>query len=244
MIATLQAYARAALDLVYPRNCQLCHVPLAEPETGVICRACTGKVRFIEPPFCGRCALPFAGEPAEVYRCGHCAELEFDFSRAVAACTAEGVAREVIHRFKYGRQLYFARHLEEWLIGAAWRWIDWEPIGAIVPVPLHPRKQRDREFNQAEILAQALGQAMTKPVAVRALRRVRDTATQTRLDAKERAANLRGAFAARQADAVAGQRVVLVDDVFTTGATLDSCAKVLRAAGAVEVIALTVARGV
>ena len=244
MIAALQSWTRSALDLVYPRNCQLCGRPLAEHEDGVICRGCTGQVRFIEPPFCGRCALPFDGEPEEVYRCGHCADRTFHFSQAVAACTAEGVAREVIHRFKYQRQLYFARHLEEWLIGAAWRWIDWERVELIVPVPLHPRKQRFREFNQAEVLARALGRAVNRPVAARALRRVKDTATQTRLHATERTQNLRGAFAVRCPETVAGQRVALVDDVFTTGATLDGCARVLHAAGAVDVLALTVARGI
>jgi ComF family protein len=117
-------------------------------------------------------------------------------------------------------------------------------VDAIVPVPLYPRKQRAREFNQAEYLALGLSGEFKMPVLNRQLRRVKDTVTQTALDAKGRAANLRNAFATTNAGAFAGKRLVLVDDVFTTGATLDGCAKVLRVAGAKDVVALTVARGV
>jgi ComF family protein len=117
-------------------------------------------------------------------------------------------------------------------------------VDAIVPVPLHPRKKRHREFNQAEYLADALGREFHRPVRRRNLRRVKDTQTQTALDAEERRANLRDAFALRNAKEIAGKRLALVDDVFTTGATLDSCAKLLRRGGAANVIALAVARGV
>jgi competence protein ComFC len=111
-------------------------------------------------------------------------------------------------------------------------------------VPLHPRKLRHREFNQAEYLAVALGRALKVPVLRRNLRRAKDTATQTKLDAEARARNLSGAFAVRNGSALAGKRLVILDDVFTTGATMNSCAKVLRSAKAKEVIALTVARGI
>ena len=111
-------------------------------------------------------------------------------------------------------------------------------------MPLFPRKERQREFNQAERLARALGRAVNVPVMARHLRRVKETGTQTRLDAGARRANVRDAFAVRRGEAFAGKRLVLVDDVFTTGATLDSCARILRREGAEDVIALAVARGV
>ena len=237
-------WMRRAVDLVYPRNCLFCTVPLAETERGVVCRACLGGARLIEPPFCQRCALPFAGAVTETFACGYCQDRPFGFARTVCACRAEGVVRECIHRFKYQREMYFGPHLADWLLGAAQRWIDWHAVDAIVPVPLHPRKKREREFNQAEYLAAALSRALGVPVEQRNLRRIRDTRTQTKLDAVERAANLRGAFAIRRPEPFRKKRLVLVDDVFTTGATLDSCAKVLKAAGAGEVIALAVARGI
>ena len=152
--------------------------------------------------------------------------------------------RDCILRFKYQREMYFGPHLVDWLQVAARRWIDWREVDAIVPVPLHPRKQRQREFNQAEYLADALGEQLNIPVVKRSLRRVKDTSTQTKLDAEARARNMRGAFAVRDETAFDGKRLVLLDDVFTTGATLDSCAKALRSVGAREVLALAVARGV
>lgn len=141
-------------------------------------------------------------------------------------------------------EMYIGPHLVNWLLIAAQRWIDWREIDAIVPVPLHPRKQRHREFNQAEYLAAGVSRAVNVPVLKRNLRRVKDTSTQTKLDAESRMKNLRGAFAVRDETVFNGKRLVLLDDVFTTGATMDSCAKVLKSAGAREVIALAVARGV
>jgi ComF family protein len=176
--------------------------------------------------------------------CGYCQDLPFRFDQTVCACRAEGIVRDSIHRFKYNREMFFGPHLAGWLVTAAQRWIDWRAVDLIVPVPLHPRKKRHREFNQAEYLAGALRRATGVPTAPRMLRRVKDTKTQTMLGAVARAANLRDAFRVRDAATVAGKRVVLVDDVFTTGATMDACAKMLRAAGVQHVIALAVARKV
>jgi competence protein ComFC len=244
LINAVAPWFRSVVDLVYPRNCLFCSEPLAEAERGVICSSCLGKVKFIEPPFCERCALPFEGTVTDNFVCGYCKDLGFHFSRAVAACRAEGVVRASIHRFKYNREMYYGPHLAEWLVHAARQWIDWRRVDAIVPVPLHPRKKRTREFNQAEYLAVALRRAFQVPVLNRNLRRVKETVTQTALHAKERVENLRDAFAVRHAEVLTGKRLVLVDDVFTTGATMDSCAKVLLRAGVKDVIALAVARGV
>ena len=244
MAATFLKWMGLAVNLVYPRNCQFCATPLAEDRLGVVCPSCLALAKVIGPPFCRRCALPFAGKLDEQIDCGYCKDLRFNFSRAVAACRAEGVVRDCIHRFKYNREMYFEQHLTEWLTAAAKRWIDWQRVDAIVPVPLYARKERQREFNQAERLAKALSRTVDVPVLAKHLRRVKETSTQTRLDATTRRANVRNAFAARQGMVFAGKRLVLVDDVFTTGATLDSCARVLREEGAEDVIALTVARGV
>jgi ComF family protein len=212
-------------------------------DRGVICPACLGNVKWIEPPCCRQCGLPFDGEVTGSFVCGYCQDLKFHFSRAVCACRADGVVRDSILRFKYNREMHFGRHLADWLIAGATRWLDWRGVDAIVPVPLHPRKKRHREFNQSEHLGRALSRAVNVPMIAGNLRRVKDTPTQTRLDAAGRAANLRGAFRARRPKEFAGKRLVVLDDVFTTGATLDSCAKVLRVAGAQDVVALALARG-
>lgn len=234
---------RAALDLIYPRNCQFCTGALREQERGVICPSCLALAKRIAPPFCRRCALPFAGQLDAQIECGYCQDLTFHFACAVAACRAEGLVRDCIHRFKYKRELYYGFHLAGWLIAAGREHIDWSAVDAIVPVPLHPRKQRDREFNQAELLARSLSREFGKPVITNGVRRVKETLTQTKLDAAARRANLRAAFAAGRGP-VTGLRLVLVDDVFTTGATLDSCASLLCSQGAAAVLALTVARGI
>jgi ComF family protein len=218
---------------------------LADTDPGIVCPACISSAKPIEPPFCRQCASPFTGTvTGETFVCGYCQDLRFNFSRTVCACRAEGVVRDCILRFKYNREMYFGPHLVDWLLGAAQRWIDWREVDAIVPVPLHPRKQRQREFNQAEYLAAALGRAVGVPVLKGKVRRIKDTGTQTKLGAEARARNLRGAFAVRDETIFKGKRLVLLDDVFTTGATMDSCAKTMKSAGAREVVALAVARGV
>jgi ComF family protein len=168
-------------------------------------------------------------------------KLHFSSARsAVVACT---VALEVIHRFKYSRALWFENFLVDLLVRAAAPALRGQPWDFIVPVPLHPLKLREREFNQAEILARRLGAATAMPMNAKILRRVRPTATQTVLTRGQRAANMKSAFAVRPGVRLAGKRLVIVDDVFTTGATTSACARALRMAGAADVCVWTIARG-
>ncbi len=235
---------RAARGLVYPEVCQICRAERAVPAEGLVCPTCWRQVRFIRPPFCDRCGLPFEGELTTAFECGNCREMELHFSSARSAVAAGGMVLEIIHRYKYQRALWFEPFLADLLIreavpvlrASSWDWI--------VPVPLHPAKQREREFNQAERLARRLAAAAGIPLNGRLLKRVEPTLTQTRLSRLERAANVRRAFALRPgAPDLKGARLVLLDDVFTTGATTSACARVLREAGAAEVCVWTVARG-
>jgi ComF family protein len=151
--------------------------------------------------------------------------------------------RDVIHRYKYHRALWFEPFLAELLVAVAAPVLAAEPCDLIVPVPLHPVRKREREFNQAERLARRLGRAVNLPVRTDLLVRFQATPTQTRLKRAERAANVRRAFGRRHGRLLRGERVVLVDDVLTTGATASACAAVLRESGASEVRVWTVARG-
>jgi len=149
----------------------------------------------------------------------------------------------VVHRYKYQRALWFEPFLADLFLRQALPVLgrpDWD---FIVPVPLYPVKQREREFNQAERLATHLSAATRIPLHPKLLWRVRPTATQTLLTRQQRAANMRGAFVVHPGDRLNGERVILVDDVFTTGATTSACAEALRAAGAGDVCVWTVARG-
>ena len=235
---------RAGLALLYPELCQLCHVSRATVGEGFVCATCQQQVRPVVPPFCHRCGLPFDGDVTTEFVCANCQDLTFDFVSARAAVVAQGVAREAILRYKYQRQLWFEPFLADLLIHAAKPVLmpkDWD---FIVPVPLHPQKEREREFNQAQRLARRLSLAAGIPLADKLLKRISATTTQTHLTRAARATNMRNAFAVRPGSAVGHRRLVLVDDVFTTGATTSDCARALTGAGAAQVCVWTVARGI
>ena len=235
----------AALSFLYPEVCQLCGQEPAGPGHGYVGANCRKNVEFIKPPFCGRCGLPFEGAITTPFECVNCHEVQLFFTYSRSAVEARGVMRDIVHRYKYNRGLWFEPFISELLADAARARLSLEQWDMIVPVPLHPTKLAEREFNQAERLARCLSGVIGLPVAPKALVRVKATATQTAMTRAERAENVRGAFAAHEkwARVVEGNRVVLVDDVFTTGATTNACAKVLREAGASEVCVWTLARG-
>jgi ComF family protein len=239
----VQDWLKAGLGLVYPEICQLCHRHRATADDGLVCPQCWSQVRFIRPPFCERCGLPFQGDLTTTFECSNCREMELHFSFARSAVVARTVVLEVIHRFKYSRALWFENFLADLVVREAAPVLRGQSWDFIVPVPLHPLKLREREFNQAEILARRLGAATDIPMDKKILRRVNPTATQTLLTREQRAANMKNAFAVRPGLRLAGKRLVIVDDVFTTGATTSACARALRGAGAAEVCVWTVARG-
>jgi len=241
--STFRNWADAALSFVYPEVCQLCGEQRATPRQGYVCPACRRKVRFIKPPFCRRCGLPYPGEFTAEFECSNCREMEFHFCWARSAVETRSPVLDVIHRYKYNRQLWFEPFLADLLVGMAAPVLREEPWDGIVPVPLHPLKQREREFNQAERLGRHLAAATGIPLRPRWLKRVKSTQTQTRLARPERAVNVHNAFAVGKADEVKGKRLVLLDDVLTTGATTNACAQVLVKAGAERVCVWTVARG-
>jgi ComF family protein len=244
LVQSLANWLNTALAFVYPEICQLCRAARASVAQGFVCSACRNQVRFIARPFCERCGLPFQGAITQSFECANCRELEYAFRYARSAVVARDVVLDVIHRYKYHRALWFEPFLLELFLSRALpelqaaRW-DW-----IVPVPLHPTKQREREFNQAERLARGLSKATGIPLNTRLLRRVRPTRTQTQLSREERQANVGRAFALRRPTDLSRTRLLVIDDVLTTGATTNACARVLRQAGADDVCVWTVARGI
>jgi ComF family protein len=243
-IATnLKSWLNAGLAFVYPEACQLCGENRAKLDEGLVCSPCWQQVRFIRPPFCDRCGLPFEGEITTQFECSNCREMELHFTSARSAVVASGVVLEAIHRYKYQQAMWFEPFLADLILREALPTLREQNWNCIVPVPLHPVKEREREFNQATRLAKHLSRAANIPLNDSCLRRVLPTNTQTRLTRQQRAANMRGAFALRDNAGLKGQRVIVVDDVFTTGATTSACAKVLLKAGASEVCVWTVARG-
>ena len=232
-----------SLNLLYPPVCQLCHERRAEAREGFVCSQCWSHVRFIRAPFCERCGLPFEGNLTTNFVCTNCHDLELYFTSARSAVVAKTVVLEAIHHFKYSNALWFENFLANLLVREAAPMLAQAKWDYIVPVPLHPVKLREREFNQAALLAGHLARATKIPLNEKFLQRVHPTSTQTLLTREERAANMKNAFAVRRGTKLDGKRIVLVDDVFTTGATTNACAQALQVAGAAEVCVWTVARG-
>ena len=247
---------RALLDVVYPRTCRVCDHPLPErtlsrPLTEWFCQGCEDSLTKLETPYCKVCAEPYDGAIEGEFRCGNCADRKFSFDFAIAGYHADGAVRELVHKFKYGRDVSLRGALGDLLLGAlqeprlqAESLVDWH----LVPVPLHKARQQEREFNQSLELACRLAEHTGIPV-VDAMRRQRPTNKQSRLTRAQRLENLKGAFAMKKPflgkdSSLRGKRVLLVDDVFTTGATTDACARVLRREGGVQkVVVIAVARG-
>ncbi|MBI1864235.1 MAG: ComF family protein [Nitrospirae bacterium] len=208
-----------------------------------ICGACWGKVRWLTGPVCPRCGFAFPSPEALTHSpghlCGNCRDKEPPFALARAAGAHEGALREAIHLLKYGRKHSLGKKLGRFLLPSAGALPTPE---VVVPVPLHPSRLRHRGFNQSLLLADAVCRRLDVPLDHGALQRVRPTRPQVELTPEERKANIRGAFAVLRPERIEDKRVLLVDDVFTTGATVSECARVLRKAGAQEVVVATLSR--
>ena len=231
---------QAAVSLLYPATCTICRKQVRTGE--YLCDSCEAKILRIRPPFCETCSEPFQGSIDTVFSCANCAHRKIYFAAAVAAYRGRGIVRDVIHQFKYNRQIHLRHLVARWLRAA----LDDDRLRSrqfdiMVPVPLHPARQRERGFNQASLLAELLSAQISIPSRA-ILKRVRYTTTQTALARSERMENLHNAFRLRKNADVRGLRVLLIDDVLTTGSTLSECARVLKRAGATSVHAATAAR--
>ncbi len=239
----MRALVRSALDATLPRRCGICRRGMSSSEVRAICSACWGAIPRIEGPRCSLCGVPFDSEAATshspTHRCGTCRENPPSFTQAVAAGVFSGVLADAIRRCKYYQQVHLVSVLGE-LLDPVVRSLP--PVDAVVAVPLHVRRLRQREFNQSLRIAAWVAQRLDRPLWPDVLRRVRWTPPQTTLDRAQRRTNVRRAFDVRKPGVVSGRRLVLVDDVYTTGATVNECSRALRAAGASDVYVVTVAR--
>jgi ComF family protein len=235
----LRTGLRPLLNLALPPLCPSCHEPVRD--AGALCPACWSKLNFIARPYCERLGIPFAYDPGPGILSMQAIADPPAYARARAAVRFDAVARDLVHALKYGDRLDIAPTLGRWMANAGRELL--EGADALVPVPLHWRRLWARRFNQSAALAQAISRLADVPV-VTPLRRVRSTPQQVGLSRSERAQNVQGAFripAAARAE-VAGRRLVLVDDVMTSGATTDACTRALLRAGAAQVDVLVFAR--
>ena len=235
--------AEALLSFAYPEVCHLCETEAAKSREGFVCSGCRDRLPLIQAPFCTRCGLPYPGEASSNFECSNCQGVELHFSFARSILQAKGLGLELIHRYKYQRALWFEPLFSELLRVHVVPEVIPHRWDALVGVPLHPVKEREREFNQADRLSRLLSEISGVPTLRRVVRRRIATESQTHLTRQERAENVRKAFAPGQPLPRDARRILLIDDVLTTGATTNSCARVLREMGAQEVGVWTMARG-
>jgi ComF family protein len=245
MISYLSDLGRGVLDLIFPPVCLHCG-GLVEPESAYrgLCERCLREISFATPPACSCCGHPFHGLVHGERLCPHCEGLHPAFGAGCTAVLFKGAARSLLIELKYRRGLHVLHDIES-LFRQSPHLLDFTRGAILVPVPLHPRKYRERGYNQVELIATCLSRALGGGTPVQPLlRRIIDTPSQTAFDRRARRENLRGAFApARRASISPSLRYVIIDDVFTTGSTLNSCATTLKRAGATSVDVVTFAHG-
>lgn len=232
---------RAALDLVYPPLCVACRRPVAEPHN--LCSECWGKASFLDGPECAQCGLPFEIDPGPDTLCASCHANAPAFDRARSAMRYDDASKGPILALKRADRLDIVPAFARWLARSGRSLI--EEADLIVPVPLHRTRLWSRRFNQAALLANALSRISDVPTNPLLLTRIRATKSQGVMpSASARRKNVQGAFKVAQGRelTIRDRTVLVVDDVFTTGATLEACAKALKRAGAARVLALTLAR--
>lgn len=232
---------QSVLDLIYPRGCAGCRRPV-ESAPQHICWDCRASFDIITDTFCERCGDPVDGMIEQSFQCSSCNRRRPHFERARSAARYRGPLKNALHEFKYNCAPGLRGDFVPLLEACVRTHFAQCSLDAVTFVPLFPRRERERTYNQARLLAGDLAGRLGLPAAD-CLCRVRPTPTQTDLTAAQRRRNVRGAFEARNPRWVEGRSLLLVDDVMTTGATVDQCAKVLMEAGAARVYVVTVARG-
>ena len=236
------------IDWLYPPRCRGCGEIFQGPDSDYFCPLCWKKIELVARPMCSLCGLPFPHASGDDHICGLCLARPPHFTRAWAwACypreeAEEHPLRQAVQKFKYGRKVSLGKPFGRLMARGCVEFLRDCDADVILPVPLHPRRLRWRGFNQALLLGRQLSRAYGIPADPFMLLRVKETPPQTQLNEEERRRNVRGAFALAADRSAEGKNILLVDDVYTSGATVNECSRALRRAGASNVYVLTLAR--
>lgn len=229
------------IELIFPRRCPVCDRPV-KPADGLICSECEKKLEYVKEPCCMKCGKELTDLEAEY--CFDCARKRHVYDRGISLYRYRCI-RQTIYRFKYASRREYADFLgKEMAMRLGRQILAWKP-DALVPVPLHPARQRKRGYNQAQLLAKVLGEYLKIPVLDQWIKRCRNTRPQKLLDGRERQNNLKKAFKTVQND-VKLNTIVIIDDVYTTGSTVDEIAAVCRQSGVRKIYfaALSIGSGI
>lgn len=238
------------VDWLYPPRCRACAEQFCGRDSEYFCAVCWDKIRLVGHPMCNICGRPFPDGSGEDHTCGVCLARPPYFVRAWAwACYPREEAeqhplRQAVQKFKYGRKVSLGKPLGRLMARGCREFLRGCDADLIVPVPLHAKRLRWRGFNQALLLARHLSGAYGIAVDPFVLRRIKETPPQTQLNEEERRRNMRGAFALESRRSIEGRKVLLVDDVYTSGATVNECSRTLKRGGATKVFVVTLARAV
>lgn len=240
-MVSVKQFIRALLDVILPPICHICRSFI--PEAGIIhiCQECRNNLPLVSSLLCSICGIPFHGT-GDGHPCGACIKNPPQFDLARAHFLYEGPIRELVHSFKYNQQTHLRHPLALLTLQGMGSFLADNNPHLIVPVPLHRSRLRQRGFNQAVLLGRVLSRRLNLPLLPDSLVRTRPTEPQINLSATERKVNVKGAFTVKSPDQIAGKRILLLDDVMTTGSTMNECAKELKKAGAEMVTAVTIAR--
>ncbi len=228
----------SAVSLVFPPQCECCALPLEAPSAG-ICPPCEDQIRFILPPHCASCGrtLPETGS-----RCSGCSNASFEFDRAYACAVYDGKMKDLLHAYKFGNRRYLKKYLSGRMADFFTRHIGISAVDAVAAIPMHPDKKRERGFNQSALLTRRLSHSLGLQDLSDELRRTRSSSPQALLSKSSRKSNVERSFSADET-VFSGKKILLIDDILTTGNTASECARALKAAGARSVTVLACARG-
>lgn len=244
-VESVPRFLRRAVRFLLPVDCAACQAPLTHDPIPYFCSGCWSTITPLAPSRCARCDYPFLSPAATshspTHLCQSCRRRPPSYTKAWTLYPYQSPLRDAIRLFKYQRKVAMAEPLARLILD---RLPPLDSVDLIIPVPLHIDRLREREFNQSLLLADRVGRHLDIRVSCTDVIRPAPSPAQTSLSRKERLRNLRGAFAVPHPDAVAGKHILLIDDVFTTGATVNECAKALRKAGSGDVFVLTLGRTV
>ena len=232
------AWKEGGLSIFFPRRCPICDEVIGYGEK--ICDACAEKVLYVTEPSCKKCGKQLENERQEY--CGDCSRKKHYYEQGKAVFSYQKDMKLSMYRFKYAGRREYADFFAEEAIKRYGKWLAQRKIEVIIPVPMHASKKRSRGYNQAEVFARALGRTMAIPVDGKLVIRIKNTKPQKSLNDKQRKDNLKGAFQVRT-NIVKYSKILLVDDIYTTGATVDAIAELLKKSGAKEVCFLSICVG-
>lgn len=242
MLFLRESMLKALLDIIFPPRCHNCKTFIPAAGALHLCSPCLEECALIGSPLCRKCGVPFLSGAGDDHLCGPCIDEPPPFITARAAAIFDGPVRELIHRLKYNGRFQHRRPLALLASQRLTPYVrDYAP-DLLVPVPLHVKRLRQRGFNQAVLLGELLAREWRLPISRANLRRIRWTEPQINLSAAERITNVRGAFIVKNPGLIREKRILLVDDVYTTGSTAAECTRVLMKAGAESVMVITIAR--